>query len=408
MNFCEESDNYISLYIDEMLEEKEEKEFLKHIGQCAECAQKLKEESYFADLCKNDEAVKLPPDFSASLHARLLEVNEKESKFKKNFLYNKKIIAGLSTAAVLAVSLLAYSLIPKIGISKDEMSMSAADDRTTAASVSSAESAGAPRQEQAQAVRQEPEKAAADDLNGDIKFSKGQAGSNSEISDTDREAEPSANKQQIAGTAEAGALKKGETVKTKSSERTQPLEETQQTAEKKAPNTPEEDQVRVTIALTEDEKVEYKSTQYVSNYSELDLIVSSVSDYDNLKQFMAELGAAEQKNILYGTTAGITGVPEYTDYTLPLALYDSLKFQALTKYSLQLVTKTDIIKNDITSEYNELNSQKLEVQKKIDETLSRGEDAAALENEKLKLTDEINKLTDKKDMITVRIFFINK
>ena len=51
MNFCEESDSYISLYIDDMLEEKEKEEFLIHIKQCAKCAQKLNEESYFADLC---------------------------------------------------------------------------------------------------------------------------------------------------------------------------------------------------------------------------------------------------------------------------------------------------------------------------------------------------------------------
>lgn len=415
MNFCEESDNYISLYIDEMLKEKEKEEFLRHIGQCAECTQKLKQESYFAALCKNDETVKLPPDFSLSLHAKLLETNEKENRRKKYFLYNKRIIAGLSTAAVLAVSLLAYSLLPKIGMNKDEMPISVADAGITAAAASSEEAAAA-GQAQAEAALQEPQMAAADAIDGSIKFGRSQAGSDSGISDTAGKAKPSVNKQQTKVASESGFLEKEETVKNKNPERAQILKEARQAAEKKAPaaenpaeeNTSEKNQVSMSIVLSQDENLEYKSTQYVSNYAELDLMVSSASDYDNLKKFMDGLGAAEQKNVLSGTAASISSVPEYTDYCISLALYGSLKFQALTKYSLQLVSKTDIIKNDITSEYNELNSQKLEIQKKIDETLSRGEDAAALESEKSKLADEINKLTDKKDMITVRIFFVNK
>lgn len=414
MNFCKESELYISLYIDNELEEKVKKEFLDHMEQCPECAQKLREESYFAGLCKAEESVKLPTDFSSSLHAKLLKVTENENKSNAGrYLFNnKKVIAGLSAAAVMVISILAYSLLPDIGVKKNEMSEAVAQDQTVAASASTAASAADEAGSAApvagasdEAAPKEPEVEVANGFSGDIKFSKSYTyADDSKTNEGNSKADAGQSKQKAPNQM---AMRNAETVSKQTAKDQGQLKEKAPEEPVAAESIQGENSTEMQLTLGGVQLAD-ENRQYISSYAEMQLKISAGSEYDNLKKFMSEFGAVEEKSIFYGVTAGTPGNPEYVDYSMPVALYDSLKIQALLKYNLQLLQKTDIIKKDITGEYNELNSQKLEIQKKIDEALTAGEDAADLEYRNSILAGEINELVEKSKNITVRIFLISK
>lgn len=401
MNFCEESDLYISLYIDNLLEESHKEKFLQHIEECPHCAQKLKEESYFAQLCQDNEEIALPDDFSASLHSKLIEVSEKEyNNSKKLFIFNKKVMAGLSTAAVVVISLLAYNLIPGLGTVMDKTSSSL--------------SGGASAQSAA---------AAAGNADDSVHFSesvtagneKGKYGANFAGADSSTESAPSSAAAQKASGVEQ-ARPEADTVSGSSGNSNERKAASAKKADKQSPavkssKVEESSNLKITACfnIAADQAVKNEQ-QYFSNYAEMDLSVSSAeNEMEKLKLMMTDYGASEQESgMINGYTANMDGTAAYIEYSIPISVYGSLQSEALLKYKLDLKPKTDIIKNNITEEYNILTSQKLNIENKISEALKKGEDTSTFEAEKSTLIKKIDELAAKNRMITIRIFFVKK
>ena len=126
MNFCKECDEYISLYIDELLDDETKSDFLEHMNNCRHCSAKFEEALYCSELCKEEQDIPLPENFSEALHIRLQQVSESSNNKNKQeklvfIVKSKRFIASLSTAAVLVISLLAYNLMPSMVTKNDSI-----------------------------------------------------------------------------------------------------------------------------------------------------------------------------------------------------------------------------------------------------------------------------------------------
>lgn len=373
MNFCEKSNEYISLYIDELLDDKSSVKFLKHIEECDLCSNKLKEMSYFAQLCREDQDIQLPEDFESSLHRRLLEESPTKSPNKLGLLiHNRRLIASLSTAAILVISLFAYSLMPQISTKKETASI--ANDMTQVQESVVNGSSAASIQDKSSMAAKDPS------VGVNSKVATGDA----DITVTFSEQVPAANKN-IA-----------------------PSNQTNQ-------DKPEASSSRKKVSNDINNETT-NSQKYFLNYSELNLKVSPGGiEIEDLRKFMIGLGAIERKsdtiNTMFttsvqSTTANSLESQNYTEYFVPLSLYSTLMNQAIIN-KLQLSTKTDIIKNDITFLYNDLNTQKIGIDKKIEEAITKSEDASSFEAEKIRITEEINKIITENNMVIVRVFYIH-
>lgn len=395
MNFCKKNDEYISLYIDELLDDKTKIEFLKHMEECSECAKKLKEASYFAQLCREGQDLTLPDGFSSSLHRRLLEVSAGESKSKlRLFVYNKRFIASLSTAAVLVISLLAYNLLPQMGSKKDISGISIKNAQVEA---SSAEDSYSGSDENKDNINEKSTSESAPTVSSQTESLTG-AG-DVETTVTFGEAAPDTSRK----TSDKSDLRSAQGSAKQSSSSQEPIK-------KKALK----DETALYTMKSEDQ-LDTISQQYFLNYVELNMKVSPGSiEIEDLRKFMNELGAIEQKPVTINSvtensddtsTQTTVKTPEFIDYYLPLSLYNTLSDQAI-KHKLELNSKTEIITNDITNIYKELNIQIIEVNKKTEEALKKGEDTTNFEAEKIRITEEMNKIIAAGEMITVRVFFI--
>lgn len=368
MNFCKESDRYIALYVDDLLEPKEKAEFLNHVEHCSECKQKLDQMSLIADLCREDDGISLPDDFSLSLHNRLAELNvqEKNSKIRP-FAYNKKWIAGLSTAAVLVISLFAYNMLPNMNPSKTaSMSDNGVAMDAAAAGGSSAQNYGG-SQEKASAA---PE----------VQARTGVA----------------PNSQRAGETTESAKVEI--TTKEQNSSQDAPSEDSTTSARKSAesktlPKMAEESTFDTMFSIMA------IATQYNESSVELRLdITTKQLEITALKQVMKEVGAEE----VYVSLSD-QGEIQYFDYRMPLNRYDELFPKATNVYHLKLTPVTEIVKNDITAVYDELNIQKNDVEQNIEANRQKGLDVTELETERNTLIQKINDILVKNDSISVKI-----
>ena len=421
MNFCDKSDLYISLYIDEQLELKEKEEFEKHLKRCTQCAQKLKEESYFVQLCKEDKDIILPNDFSASLHSRLMEISREENNKtnetinkKKLFFLNRKLMASISTAAVIVLCLLAYGLIPELGSGMDK-----------ASSVNESAAIQAAVPEKANAGTGSSERAAADiDSSEDVNstLSGSSADNTAGVSDGGGQKTADSKEKIVAGITEFKAKKGSAQAADNRNLKVkaflgQPAEDSVEygaaTHSDDSSNASEnqnamaDEQSVMGFAMPEDNT---SNLQYFTNYVEMTLAIESgEAEMESLNKLMTEYGASEQSSgMLQGFSANLKDNAAYVEYSISLGDYATLQSEAQLKYKLELKAKTDIIKKDITEEYNSLENKVNELENKINEALNKGEDVTALETEKSSLIEQINSLIARQEMITIRIFFVKK
>ena len=412
MIFCDNSDLYISLYIDDELEQSDKEEFLKHIEECPQCAQKLREESVFTQFINDEEAVELPDDFSSSLHSKLIEVSKKDYNNKNRLLFfNKKIMAALSTAAVVVISLLAFKLLPDMwqGMDKTGYSGSAAPQAAAGTAErqlqSEADTAGNADNGSVNSS------AAADDKA--VPKTNGAAADSTQIQSEQKEAaaRSSVSNSKLKGVVETSGMedfKVKASVKTDSQETSENSSVAGNTGNTPADGVDNESEKIVAFAMSE--PADGKKPLYYKNYVELNLTVSpSETEAEKLKKLMSEQDAVEQASgLMDGFAANYAGTVAYTDYIIPLNAYGSLKSEALLKYKLELKAKTDIIKTDVTEEYNNLEIQKKDTENKISEALNKGQDTTALEAEKSTLVEQTDKIIAQSGMMTVRIFFVKK
>ncbi len=419
MNFCDKSDLYMSLYIDDQLELKEKEELEKHLKKCTQCAQKLKEQSYFVQLCKEDEDKILPKDFSASLHSRLMEISREDKNKtnetinkKKLFFMNRKLMASISTAAVIVLSLLAYGLISEpgwdISSANESAAIQAAVPENANAGTGSSESAAA-------------DKDSSDGVN--ITLS-GSSADTAGVSDGGDQKTASSKENSIAGITEFEVEKGSEQATDNKKLKVkaylgQPAEDSvkygaaahsdnsSDSSEKENAKAEADEEIIMGFAMPDDN---VSNVQYFTNYVEMTLTIESgEAEKESLNKLMTEYGASEQASgMLQGFSANLKDDAAYVEYSISLGDYTTLHNEAQLKYKLELKVKTDIIKKDITEEYNSLENKLNELENKINEALNIGEDITTLETEKSSLVEKINSLIARQEMITIRIFFVKK
>ncbi len=376
MDFCKESDYYISLYIDEMMDDTTKREFEKHINECSKCSQKVKEAFAFAELCKESGDIMLPQNFSSSLHDRLVKVaeNEKENKGRL-FIYNKKLIAGLSTAAVLVISLLAYSLIPDTGLNRQAASNSTGIIASDPVKDSANNSSNSTQESVQQFNVQE------DNINESQPSSDKLAADNSVIS------------------AKNYPTKRGFEEKDKN----KAVLKSSQSTKKTDGELREKTESVYKTKIAEDTA----SQQYFSNTAEMTLNTAT-QDKENeaLKSLMSEVGGIELASD--HTTLDIMVQKNYVDYVIPSDSYTRIQQLANEKYNLDISIKLPVTKENITEQYNELEKQRDVIIEKINDLEIKGDDASTLEKERDNLSQKMDEIVKNNGMITIRIFFADK
>jgi len=424
MNFCKKSDLYISLYIDNKLQAKAEELFLKHIEECPECAQKLKEESLLSSLCTNDEPVALPRGFQSALRSRLLDTVQKEQKppnTRLRLMLNKKYMAAVSSAAVVVISLLAYNLIPGSGVFDDRSASGSSNENSVSgAAVSGADSDTVLRFNRSMTGGE------GDGDNYSSKMQKAPEGGNV----TEEQAAAGSGDNTAAAQKEASGDMMADRVTVYSGSANQAADtgniKAKSARERKLPEVPSNGAAAPTdgsTPSTENDqgqnqfKCEMASafsvdtgTHYFTSYVELDLTFSpSDTGLEELDRLMGEKGAVRLgSGMVNGFEANTAGIAQYVDYSVSLSEYAALQSEALLKYKLELKAKTDIIKTDVTEEYNNLENEKIVIENKIKEALKNGQDISSLETEKSVLLKQMEAIIVKNDSMTVRIFLVNK
>ncbi|EPR13049.1 anti-sigma factor family protein [Ruminiclostridium papyrosolvens] len=378
MDFCKESDYYVSLYIDDMLEEAIKIEFEKHINECGKCSQKVKEALAVAELCRESGDIKLPQNFSSSLHDRLVEVaeNKKENKGRL-FIYNKKLIAGLSTAAVLLISLLAYSMLPHTDLNKQAAGISTGITASNSAEDSAKDSAIS-KQESVQ------------------KFSAQENNNN--------ESQPSSDKLTADNSRSTEKDYPEKRVFEEKGENKAVLKSSQST--KKTDGESKEKTGSVyKIKVAEDTA----PMQFFSNTAEMTLN-SATKDKENedeaLKGLMSELGGQELTTD--DKTVVIMAQKNYVDYVIPLESFTKIQQLANDKYNLDISIKLPVTKENISEKYKELEKQRDELTQKISDMEIKGENTLTLEKERNDLSQKLDEIVKNSGMITVRIFFADR
>ncbi len=383
MDFCKESDYYVSLYIDDMLEEAIKSEFENHLNECGKCSQKVKEALALAELCRESDNIMLPQNFSSSLHDRLVEVAEKQKENKgKLFIYNKKLIAGLSTAAVLVLSLLAYSLLPHTNLNRKNDSISSG----TTAFTSTEDSVKDAAKDSAAASKEE----ALQNPNA--------------LESNSNESQSSSDKMPAA--KGSGALKdypkkrvfeeKGENkVVSKSSQ-------SMQEADEKLKDSTE------SIFRTKTAE-DAALMEYYSNTAEV-VLNTDTKDKENkdeaLKGLMTDLGGKEL--IADDKTIAFMANNSYSDYVLPLESFTKIQQLAIDKYNLDISIKIPVTKENITEKYKELEKQRNVLSQKISDMEIKGKNTVTLEKERNDLSQKMDEIVKNSGMITVRISFADK
>lgn len=423
MNFCQKIDLYISLYIDNKLEAEAEESFLKHIGECPECAEKLEQETLFTDLCRNDKLVALPENFTAVLHSKLLDVAQKEQKAPNTrLLFNKKYMTAVSSAAVVVISLLAYNLIPGSGVFENKSVAGASNESlVSGAVVSGGDSetalkfnesiAGGEAQGNTSSpeIQKAPEggnataEQAAQSSEENAPVMKNEAAGDMGMADRKASFFGSASQAENAGAikAKSDRVRKQAEVPEKSTPAA--------TGGNASSRDNQQDQKQLKSEMASILSAD-TGIHYYTSYVELELIFSHAdTGLKELDTLMDEKGAIQLgAGMVNGFEANTAGIAQYVDYSVPLSAYAALQSEALLKYNMEFKAKTDIIKTDVTIEYNNLENEKIDIENKIKEALKNGKDISALETEKSVLLKQMEAIIANKDSMTVRIFLVNK
>jgi hypothetical protein len=416
MNFCKECDEYISLFIDELLDDETK----------SHCSAKFEEALFCAELCKEEQDIPLPENFSETLHIRLQQVSESSSEKSiirntqeriLSIIKNKRLIASLSTAAVLVISLLAYNLMPSM-VTKD--------------------SSTANYSETAQMERSK----IAEDTDSLDDF----AANSEEEQNIQDHVSSESNTSGANGTEEvaSGVLSDKTDIKITFSEPSTAYKTENNITDDKLNMRSFEVEDRVDTdmgsknVLQNNDEPQYSissinpdTEEYISNYSEIKVEVSAErSEIEQLKLLMNDIGASElhilsDNNVVRDSNTIYAEIPdkessnpsinevspnfapslEYVDYYLTINQYNLLETRA-EKYHLEFNSKTDIIKKDISTIYNEINKKIEDIDKKISNISNKKEDVMAYQAEKERLTEELNKIISEKEMVVVRIFFV--
>lgn len=398
MSFCNENNKYISLYIDDLLDEKTELLFKEHIKECSECSHKLEEMSLLAELCKEEDEIPLPEKFAASIHDRLISLDTNKAKSKR-FVYNKKLIASLSTAAILVISLFAYNLLPEINVKNQSTKAAESVQMESDSNIIGDRASG----KSSDTSLYNSSESATANVAGNFADNVAETSDKTDDSNTQNKSEVHVVEQKedvkiamsfsksLAGEygEDSGAAKEKSNVEVPS------VDGQKRQAEPDAQISSIDNEVALTMTT---------ANSYYSNSIELNLnITSKRIEIDVLDKMMEELGSKKLENSDADVIIDEDTI-EFIDYELSLVQYSKLESIAAEKYELDLSTKTEITKTDLTDEYNILNMQMIEIDEKITQAIINNESTSELELEKTNILNQINDIIMKKDMISVKIY----
>ncbi len=100
---CQDINEKMSLYIDNLLEDSERKKFEKHLSECSACREEYQLITENIKLCNDIPEVKLPVDFKEGLHKKLLTEKRKNKLIRTDWR-----TYGVVAAAVLIVFVSAF------------------------------------------------------------------------------------------------------------------------------------------------------------------------------------------------------------------------------------------------------------------------------------------------------------
>jgi len=106
MKSCYDVKKLMSLYIDNLLDDKTKEKFEEHIKSCEDCCAELEKLKEVVGILNSFEEVELPSDFQKSLHKKLAE-EERKQKNSRSLWAGKKRYLGLASS-VAAMLILAF------------------------------------------------------------------------------------------------------------------------------------------------------------------------------------------------------------------------------------------------------------------------------------------------------------
>lgn len=114
---CEKILNLIPLYVDDMLTKSEKEEVIRHLKHCANCKKEFEYISGLVSTAAEIPEISLPDDFHKNL---MLKVEKKaRAKKAKRYLTLRRVGTGAVAAAVLALSVVAFSNVDNKGNEKN-------------------------------------------------------------------------------------------------------------------------------------------------------------------------------------------------------------------------------------------------------------------------------------------------
>ena len=114
---CEKILNLIPLYVDDVLTESEKDEVISHLNFCENCKKEFEFISALVSTASEIPEISLPDDFHKNL---MMKVEAKaRAKKAKRYLTLRRVGTGVVAAAVLALSVVAFSNVDDIGNEKN-------------------------------------------------------------------------------------------------------------------------------------------------------------------------------------------------------------------------------------------------------------------------------------------------
>ncbi|MCC5911762.1 MAG: DUF4349 domain-containing protein [Clostridiaceae bacterium] len=112
---CKDFENTISLYIDDVLDEKEKQSFEEHLHQCEACREEYSNFQILIDTIGEIQEVELPEDFQEQLGQKLRKEKANKSKATSKW----KIIGGV--AAALFITVVSATMLPNLSSDKSTL-----------------------------------------------------------------------------------------------------------------------------------------------------------------------------------------------------------------------------------------------------------------------------------------------
>ena len=113
---CRQFRESMSLWIDGILDQQEQKRFIQHMESCENCRRKLKEYKNMVFLLRNMEEEPLPEGFHERLHSRLVEETKSFEQLPKDDAKSARWMRWIGAVAAIFVLLFSVKALNKVAL----------------------------------------------------------------------------------------------------------------------------------------------------------------------------------------------------------------------------------------------------------------------------------------------------